>query len=233
MNQHKGTTFENFLEEENLLSHTQAVAVERVTAYQIHTLSDNQGKQYDAIAKQFANMRDSFNTEQKYIDLLIQYLQPQAHILDVGCGSGYPIAAYLIEKGFQVTGLDGSKELLKIAEEKCPSMKRIYCDVRTVVLEEKYDAIIEWWCLFHLPKEDQLKMISRFAHWLKKDGIVEFTTGDHEYEGKNSDMLNQELCFYSHKPITYEKVLKKNGFEILLKESDQETHLVWIVKYVG
>lgn len=188
---------------------------------------------YDNIAQGFADMRDSFATEQKYIDLFVQHLQPKASVLDVGCGSGYPIAHYLTEQGFQVTGIDASQELLKIAKEKCPKMKRIYGDVRTVTLEQKYDAIIEWWCLFHLPKDDQLKMISRFAHWLKSGGIVEFTTGDQEFEGKDSNMLNQELCFYSCHPIQYEKELKKNGFEILLKESDQETHLVWIVKYTS
>lgn len=80
---------------------------------------DNQGKRYDLIATGFSEMRDSFATEQKYIDLFIQHLKPGSHILDVGCGSGYPIASYLIEHGFEVTGIDGSKELLKIAETKC------------------------------------------------------------------------------------------------------------------
>lgn len=193
----------------------------------------NQGKRYDNIATSFAEMRDSFATEQKYIDLFINQLLPKAHILDVGCGSGYPIASYLIKKEFQVTGIDGSKKLLNIAKEKCSQMKRVYGDVRTVTLEHQYDAIIEWWCLFHLPQDDQLKMISRFAHWLKKGGVLEFTSGDQEYEGKDSNMLNQELCFYSCNPSQYEKELKKNGFEILLRESDQETHLVWIAKYTG
>ena len=76
---------------------------------------ENQGKNYDRIATDFAKLRDSFYSEKKYLDLLLTYLQPNAHILDVGCGSGYPIAAYLIEQGFQVTGIDGSIELLNIA----------------------------------------------------------------------------------------------------------------------
>lgn len=81
-------------------------------------MNDNQGKRYDCIATSFANMRTEFYKEQKYLDALIHYLKPKAHILDVGCGSGYPIASYLIEKGFQVTGIDGSKKLLEIAKEK-------------------------------------------------------------------------------------------------------------------
>lgn len=191
---------------------------------------ENQGKRYDRIAADFAKMRDSFYKEQKYLDLLISYLQPNAHILDVGCGSGNPIASYLIKKGFRVTGVDGSKELLTIAALNCPTMNTVCGDVRTVVLNEQYDALLEWWCLFHVPKQDHEHMIARFAKWLKKDGLLEFTSGDAEYEARNSDMLNQELYFSSLSVEGYENALKKNGFELLLRENDQEHHLVWIAR---
>lgn len=110
----------------------------------------DEGRKYDLIASGFSEMRDSFNTEKKYIDLMIDHLQPGANILDVGCGSGFPIASYLIDRGFQVTGVDSSKELLKIASQKCPAMKSILGDVRSVTINQQFDAIIEWWCLFHI-----------------------------------------------------------------------------------
>ena len=191
---------------------------------------DNQGKIYDLIAADFAKMRDSFYLEQKYLDLFMGYLQPEAQILDVGCGSGYPIAAYLIEHGFHVTGIDGPKELLNIAKINCPSMHTICGDIRTITLAQKFDAIIEWWCLFHVPKQDHSKMISRFGSWIKPGGILEFTTGEIEYDHKSSDMLNQELSFYSLDPKLYEKYLKENGFKVILRENDQEQHLVWIAQ---
>ena len=190
----------------------------------------NQGKRYDLIASDFAKMRDSFNTEKKYLDLFIENLNPGSSILDLGCGSGFPIASYLIEHGFKLTGVDASAELLKIAKINCPTMECIYGDLRDVELDKQYDAIIEWWALFHILKEDHAKIIERFASWLKPGGILEFTTGDHEYAASSSEMLNQELDFYSHSPEFYEQNLKENGFEILLRENDQETHLVWIAK---
>jgi 2-polyprenyl-3-methyl-5-hydroxy-6-metoxy-1,4-benzoquinol methylase len=190
----------------------------------------DEGKKYDLIAAGFAEMRDSFYQEQKYIDLLIAHLQPGASILDVGCGSGFPIASYLIEQGFEVTGVDSSKELLKIASNKCPKMKTIYGDIRTVDIEQKFDAIIEWWCLFHIPKPDHAKIISRFSSWLKIDGILEFTSGDSEYQASSSSMLNQELNYYSLDPEAYKQLLLNNGFKLMLKENDQDQHLVWIAK---
>lgn len=189
---------------------------------------DDEGKKYDLIASGFAEMRDSFYKEQKYIDILMGHLQPGNHILDVGCGSGFPIASYLIDHGFQVTGVDSSKELLKIAAHKCPKMEPIFGDIRAVDINQQFDGIVEWWCLFHLPKEDHRNMMTRFSQWLKKGGVLEFTTGDREFQSSSSSMLNQELNFYSLNPDSYERYLKENGFKLLLKESDQETHLVWI-----
>lgn len=190
----------------------------------------NQGKKYVLIAEGFAKMRDSFYKEQKYLDELIKHISRKSTILDVGCGSGFPIASYLIEQGLDVTGIDGSQKLLDIAKEKCPQMKRVLGDVRTVILNEKFDAIVEWWCLFHIPKQDHEKMIHRFSEWLKPDGILEFTSGDAAYEAVNSDMLDQELHFYSLDPSEYEKYLKRYNFKTLLKESDQPNHLVWIAQ---
>ena len=195
--------------------------------------NDNHGERYDSIAQAFADMRDSFNTEKKYLDLFLEHLKERKDVLDVGCGSGHPIASYLIQNGCNVTGVDSSKELLSIAKSKCPAMKQIYGDVRTVNINQKFDGIIEWWCLFHLPKEDHKKMIARFASWLNKDGILEFTTGDSEYAASDSAMLNTELSFYSLDPIAYEQCLKRNGFKVLLREHDQEQHLVWIAQYIG
>lgn len=192
----------------------------------------NQGKKYDNIAEGFAKMRDSFATEKKYLDFLIQHLKPGSHLLDIGCGSGYPIATYFIEKGFQLTGIDGSEKLLEKAKITCPTMQCILGDVRTVPITEQYDAIVEWWCLFHIPKVDHAKMIERFAAWLKPEGILEFTSGDSEFETTDSNMLDQSLDFYSLDPKEYEKYLHQNGFKILLKEYDQPQHLVWVAKKV-
>ncbi len=135
-----------------------------------------------------------------------------------------------MEKGFKVTGLDGSKELLKIAAVNCPGMYILCGDARSINIQEFFDAILEWWCLFHIPKEDHELMIARYARWLKPGGILEFTSGDKDFEATDNTMLNQELYFASLDPLIYEGALKNNGFELLLRESDQKEHLVWIAR---
>lgn len=194
---------------------------------------NDQGKRYDLIAEGFAKMRDSFYMEQKFIDRFLEVLPKQASILDVGCGSGYPIASYIIDKGHRVTGLDSSEKLLAIAEKNCPSMQCILGDMRAIELKDTFDGIIEWWALFHIPKVAHESMIKRFASWLKPGGILQFTTGENAYEDSSKDMLNQELWFYSLAREEYEKYLEQHGFKILFCETDQPQHLVWMAEYTG
>lgn len=46
-------------------------------------------------------------------------------VVDLGCGAG-PLSAVLVEVGFEVTGIEVSKELLKIARGACPASRFIH-----------------------------------------------------------------------------------------------------------
>lgn len=190
---------------------------------------ESEGTAYDLISQDFASLRDTY-TERKFLDFVIEKLSPEATILDLGCGSGHPIASYLIEKKFSVTGIDVSKELLKVAQQNFPDMNFIYGDMRTITIKNKYDAVIAWDSFFHLPKDDQINMFSRFASWLKKGGILVFTSGDADGELLHEDMFGMTFSFYSLSPASYQDLLEKQGFTILLQEKDQEQHMVWIAK---
>lgn len=60
------------------------------------------------------------------IDNIIRFskLKEDAKILDVGCGSGKTTLLFA-ERGFEITGLDISKELIAIAKKKCQKFPKI------------------------------------------------------------------------------------------------------------
>ena len=62
---------------------------------------------YDAAAERYAASRDQLENE-RHLRLFTQSLPPQAAVLDVGSGSGRPVAAFLVERGYAVTGIDFS-----------------------------------------------------------------------------------------------------------------------------
>jgi 2-polyprenyl-3-methyl-5-hydroxy-6-metoxy-1,4-benzoquinol methylase len=76
---------------------------------------------YNVAAKAYSSVfRDQFKNN-KHLDLLIEHLPEKASILDIGCGSGKPIDAYLVERGFSVIGIDISEEQIKLAKQNVPS----------------------------------------------------------------------------------------------------------------
>ena len=60
--------------------------------------------------------------------------------MDVGCGAG-PLTKALVEAGFDVTGVDNSAELLKLANANVPTAHFVYASVYDVQIRD-YDAVI-------------------------------------------------------------------------------------------
>jgi SAM-dependent methyltransferase len=66
-------------------------------------------------------------------------LPDKAKILDLCCGTGQ-LAKVLLEKGYSVTGIDGSKEMLRHARQNAPEAEFILKDARAFQLPQKYNA---------------------------------------------------------------------------------------------
>jgi cyclopropane fatty-acyl-phospholipid synthase-like methyltransferase len=64
---------------------------------------------YDQIADGFSVSRAKLHPkEAEYLALLLESLNRESSVLDLGCGTGKPIATYVASRGYQVVGVDGS-----------------------------------------------------------------------------------------------------------------------------
>lgn len=63
---------------------------------------------------------------EKILDKFIHYLPDNAVVLDLGCGSGRD-SLYFIERGFDVTALDGSEKLCELAAIHIGQDVLLYC----------------------------------------------------------------------------------------------------------
>lgn len=77
----------------------------------------------------------------------------------------------LVERGLDVTGVDISQAQIDLAREHVPKATLIKSDMGALQFEPRsFDAVVAFYSLFHLPKDEQLPMIQRIGGWLKEGG---------------------------------------------------------------
>ncbi len=101
-------------------------------------------------------------------------------ILDLGCGTGnhaFPLAM----RGYEVTGVDRSEEMLAKARSKLAHFKSqsqalpmfLQGDLRSLDLERKFDAVLMMFAVlgYQLTNEDVLAALNTVRRHLKPDGL--------------------------------------------------------------
>lgn len=179
------------------------------------------GKRYDKIANHFECKR-SLTLGLNYIDRFLSLLSSESKhhtVLDIGCGTGIPLTKYLISNGAEVTGLDISIEMLKKAKKKMPNENFIRADITKFESNKKYDGILAWDSLFHIPIKKQEKTIKEIIGLLKKKGIFLFTIGG-EHGELVSEMFGQQFYYSSLSNSQYEDILVEENCQIIVNELD-------------
>lgn len=93
--------------------------------------------------------------------LVLSQLPSGARVLDLCCGSGQ-LAAELISRGFRVTGVDGSAELLAYAQRHAPSADFVHADARVFSLPHGLDAAFSLYdSLNHIMELSELAVVFR------------------------------------------------------------------------
>lgn len=196
---------------------------------------DNVIETYEKIADWYDKHRSRELFEKSYLDMAICRMPPNSKVLDLGCGTGQPIAEYFIEKGFQVTGVDGSKAQIEMAKVRVPGMKCFVSDMRQLDLHEKFDCIIAWHSFFHLPKDDQRAMFKIFEDHINHGGVLLFTSGPDEGEVW-SDNGGEQLYHASLSPAEYTRRLNEHHFTVTAHNIEDENcggATVWVAQYLG
>ena len=137
---------------------------------------------YERNGQRFDRERNKVLNEKNWIERFTRLLSPGAKILDVGCGTGEPIARYLIEQGFCLTGLDFSDGMLEMAKSRFPNNSWYLMDMCKLELRETFEGIIAWHSFFHLTPDNQRVTLQRFAKHLMPGGALMLTVGPGEGE---------------------------------------------------
>lgn len=95
-------------------------------------------------------------------------------ILEIGCGTGN-YTRILLERGYEVTALDISEDMLKVAREKC-ACEFIDGDIRDISINNKFDGCIAMFAVLGYITENSgmIKALSNVHKHLKPEGIFIF-----------------------------------------------------------
>jgi ubiquinone/menaquinone biosynthesis C-methylase UbiE len=188
---------------------------------------------YNRIAAWFDSSRNRALIERPWLEYLAQSLKPGASILDLGCGTGEPILRFFVGRRFAVTGVDASTAMIAIAARRFPGTRFLAGDMRALDLRERFDALIAWHSLFHLPPEDQRAMFGRFAQLLNPGGLLMFTSGSERGEVW-SENGGEALYHASLNLAEYRSLLETHGFRIekhVLDDAGCGGATVWVARY--
>ncbi len=139
--------------------------------------SDTTRDVYEKNAEDYDRNRARAFFEARWLSRFADTIPQGARVLDLGCGAGEPIAAWLIGEGFQITGVDFSQAMLEIAEKRWPKGDWRHGDMRTLDLGDCFQAIIAWNSFFHLTKDEQRACLPRLARHLEPGGVMMVTVG--------------------------------------------------------
>ena len=189
---------------------------------------------YERFAREYDRDRGRALMERSYLDEMLEHLGERPRILDLGCGSGEPIARFFVEKGCELTGVDAAPSMVVLCRQRFPDAHWLVADMRSLDLESRFDAIVAWDSFFHLRPDDQRCMFDVFQAHIAPRGRLLFTSGPQPGEA-TGDFYGNTLFHASLDPQEYESLLRGAGFEVLRhrpEDPDCGLHTVWLAQSV-
>ncbi len=171
--------------------------------------------------------------ERPYLGMAASLVPPPGTVLDIGCGSGEPIARWFVERGYDVTGIDLVEDMLAMCRARFPAMRWRQCDMRRIDLGEQFDIVIAWDSFFHLPPDDQRGMFETFRRHTAPRGVLVFTSGLIAGEAVGGDLFGDLLYHASLDTSEYAELLDGHGYDVVLhRPEDPECggHTVWVAR---
>lgn len=114
--------------------------------------------EYNIIAKFYDKVTGVHNDLQDFVlNKIYRYYKNAETLLELGCGTGKNLEN--LQSRFDITGIDISGEMLKIARKKIPGGKFLNSDIRNFKLGKKFNVIT---CMY-----DTVNHLTIFSDWEK------------------------------------------------------------------
>ena len=110
--------------------------------------------------------------------------------------------------------------MISLARINHPKHQFEHQDICSWETKAKFDFILAWDSLFHLPLEQQESVVAKLCNLLTEDGVLIYTFGDGE--GEHVDQWRSDEFYYSSIGLNKNlEILLERGLTVLHLELDQ------------
>ena len=169
---------------------------------------------YDDNAEEF--FKGTVNVDISYLyDDFLRLIPDNGNILDAGCGSGRD-SKYFKSKNYNVTSIDGSYEMCRVAGEYLKS-EVMHMQFQEIEFENEFDGIWALASLLHVPSDEIEDVLKRFKSALKENGILYASFKYGEFEGKRNGRYFNDMDEKSSNEL-----FERLGFEVIKTWTTQD-----------
>ena len=171
---------------------------------------------YDTVSFAYRSDDEQDEKYERWLAELAAVLPDRAEVLDLGCGCGVPSDRWLVDHGFDVTGVDFSPVQIERARALVPDASFVLADIASVEFEPRsFDAVIALYCIFHLPLEEQRTLFESVRRWLRDGGVFLAILPAGPWTGTEEDWLGAGATMWwtQERPEVYDQWLAEAGFQ--------------------
>jgi trans-aconitate methyltransferase len=172
----------------------------------------------------------------QYLKKLCALLAPRDVVVDLGCGSGFPVTQALATT-CPTIGVDVSEVQLRSARRHAPGAALMQADMAALHFRPaSLGAVAAFYSISHVPRVNHATLLARVVDWLRPRGLLVCTMG----AGDNPDSVVEDWLgapmFFSHfDAATNVGLLEAVGFDVqdaAVVEEDEEgsaVQFLWVI----
>jgi SAM-dependent methyltransferase len=168
---------------------------------------------YESHAREFLDARDRSRTGANVAIQWARSLPPGIDVIEIACGSGYPVTQALVDAGLNVWAIDASPTLLETFRSRFPDVPtQCALALESDYFGRKFGAAVAIGLLFLLEESEQIALLHRVSEVLLPGGRFLFTA---PYQiGTWRDNSTGHAC-RSLGEARYVQVLEDAGFRVV------------------
>jgi SAM-dependent methyltransferase len=152
---------------------------------------------------------------------LAEQLPAGSHILDLGSGTGLPTARQLVEAGHQVTGIDLSEGMVKLARENVPDADFRRMDICELERHDlgPFDGAAAFFSLLMLPRAEIPYALRMLHQQLREGAPMAMSMVEADVDDFTLPFLGNTIRVSGYLRDELRQVVREGGFEVAGEEA--------------